>query len=590
MSQPARGRAETKGEAGRRPTAAVAAGLAVAATLGAAGAVVLRLHSDHAGSEPGLQVALLDWIVLSYVFSGLVAWWRRPASRFGPLMVAGGFLTLVSCLSSAANDIAFTVGQAADLVPFAVFLHVFLAFPNGRLRSGPEIGLVGAAYVTAIGAQLAGLLLGGFGERNVIAVVSEPGAAADLFKVQLTVLAALMLGGIVVLAVRRHARGRPLRRSAALVVDLFAVALLMSAALLIMGAHTQSAAFVTVQRLTFFLIGLAPIAFLLAILDAKLARASVGDLLIELRSAPARADLRAPLARALNDPSLTVAYWLPQYGAWADPRGRRVELPDGNAARSITTIDRDGDHLAALIHDPELDQEPELLAAVSAAAAIALENGRLQAELRARLEELAESRGRVIAAGQQERKRLERNLHDGAQQRLIALSLELGRLGDRLGDDADARRQVDEARAQIAVSLDELRDVARGLHPAVLTSHGLEVALQSLAATSPVPVRLQVDVEDRLDEAIEVAAYYVVSESLANIGKHARARSATVAVTRSGGTLIVEVVDDGIGGADTERGSGLRGLADRVEAVGGHLRVWTASARGTRVRAEMPCA
>ena len=192
-------------------------------------------------------------------------------------------------------------------------------------------------------------------------------------------------------------------------------------------------------------------------------------------------------------------------------------------------------------------------------------------------------------AGQQERKRLERNLHDGAQQRLIALSLELGMYGAKLDGDPEARLRIQAARDEIALSLEELRAVARGLHPAVLSGHGLGVALESLAAGSAVPVKLHVAVEKRLDESIEIAAYYVVNESLANIGKHAHAKLATIDVTREGDELVVEVIDDGVGGADTERGTGLRGLADRVEALGGRLRVWTPIGGGTRVRAQMPC-
>jgi signal transduction histidine kinase len=242
-----------------------------------------------------------------------------------------------------------------------------------------------------------------------------------------------------------------------------------------------------------------------------------------------------------------------------------------------------------MTHDSALGEERELLDAVSAAAGIALENGRLHAELRARLEELKGSRERVIEAGQRERQRLERNLHDGAQQRLIALSLDLRLLEERLDGDPDARARIDQARHEIALSLEELRDVAHGIHPAVVSGHGLAVALESLVARAPVPVRLKVDLDGRVGEPLEVAAYYVVSESLANIGKHAHASSASVAVVRADGELVVEVVDDGTGGADSERGSGLRGLADRVEALGGRLRVWTPRGGGTRVRAQMPC-
>ncbi|GLI02181.1 sensor histidine kinase [Phytohabitans aurantiacus] len=199
------------------------------------------------------------------------------------------------------------------------------------------------------------------------------------------------------------------------------------------------------------------------------------------------------------------------------------------------------------------------------------------------------SRVRVLEAGQRERQRLERDLHDGAQQRLIALSLDLGRLSARLGANHEAQGTLAKAKQEIAQSLDELRDVARGLHPAVLTGHGLPVALESLAARAAVPVRLTLRLNGRLAEQVEVAAYYVVCESLVNIDKHAHASSATVDLCHRDGQLVVEVVDDGTGGADTERGTGLRGLADRVEALGGRLRIWTPHGGGTRVRAEIPC-
>ena len=346
----------------------------------------------------------------------------------------------------------------------------------------------------------------------------------------------------------------------------------------------------TIRRVAYAVIGIAPFVFLFALLRARLARSSVGHLFVELRADPAPTDLRDALARALRDPSLTLAYWLPEFRSWADLEGRPVKLPSSGSGRGTTLIDRNGAHVAALLHDSALADEPELLDAVTAAAGIALENGRLNVELKARMEELRGSRSRVIEAGQKERQRLERNLHDGAQQRLIALSLELGLLEERMGGDREGRLRLDQARREIARSLEELRDVARGIHPAVVSGHGLAVALEQLAAKAPVPVRLNVKLEGRFPEHLEVAAFYLVSESLANVGKHANATSATVEVVRTNGQVVVEVVDDGIGGADTELGSGLRGLADRVEALEGRLRIWSPTGGGTRLRAEIPCA
>jgi MYXO-CTERM domain-containing protein len=571
----------------RAPESPVLWAGALAGCAAAAVSVQLALASDHV-AEPALQAALLDWITVPYVLAGLVAWWRRPDSRFGPLMVIAGFVVFLSSFQWANAPAPYTLGLAFDLLPVALFVHLFLAFPDGRLGSHPERVVVAAGYTAAVGLQFVKIVLGAGGPDNLLAVVAEPAAADVVQDVQLITLAALALIGIALLAARRRRSGRPLRRAVSLLVDSFALGLVMIAALMLAGAF-ELPAFETIRRVTFVVIGVAPVAFLIGLMDARLARSGVGDLVVELQADPPPTAVRDAFARALRDESLELAYWLPEFESWADIDGRPMELPGPDSARATTVIDRDGAPVAVLLHHPSVDDEPELLDAVSAAAGIALENGRLHAELKARLEELRGSRGRVIEAGQRERERLERNLHDGAQQRLIALSLDLRLLETRLGADPDAQSSLDQARQEIALSLEELRAVARGIHPAVVTGHGLAVALESLAARAPVPVRLSVEVEGRVHEQLEVAAYYVVCESLANIGKHAQATSATVDVVRSDRHLVVEIVDDGIGGADSERGTGLRGLADRVEALGGRLRVWTPRGGGTRVRAELPC-
>jgi len=562
-------------------------GIAAAGVLAAGVSVALALTSDHV-DEPVVRSGLIDWITLPYILSGVIAWWRRPQSRLGPLMVAAGFVTFLSTLQWTSSDVPFTVGLSLDLVPFALFLHVFLAFPSGHLERGFERSLVVTSYVVAIGFELVGMAIGGFGPHNLLELTSRPDAALTLEHAQLLGLSAISLAGIGVLAARRRRTGRPLRRSLSLLTDSFALALVMFP-ILFTSAIWFRGQFVEIQRATFALVGLAPIVFLIGLVQDRLARSGVGDLLVQLRSDLSPPALRQAIARALRDPSLELAYWLPEFDTWADVNGKSVALPEPESGRAATLVDGDGERMAVLLHDPALEEEQELLAAVGAAAGIALENGRLVAEQKAHLEELKGSRARVIEAGQRERQRLERNLHDGAQQRLVALSLELRMLEKQVAGDADAEARIDRARKEIALSLDELRAVARGLHPAVLSGHGLQVALESMAAQAPFPVRLTVAFEDRLPDQIEVAAYYVVSESLANIGKHAGAKSASIDVVREEGVVVIEVVDDGVGGADTEQGSGLRGLADRVEAQGGTLRVWSPSGGGTRLRAEMPC-
>jgi signal transduction histidine kinase len=534
----------------------------------------------------------MDWAVLGYVLAGTIAWWRRPESRFGPLMIAVGFAFALLSLTWSNAPVPFSIGIAVDLLPAALYLHVFLAFPSGRVVRPFERALVAAAYFTAVGVQFVGLALGGFGPDNAFAILSEPDAAATLLKVQLVALSAFALTGIV--AVWRRPARRPLRGSVALLVDAFALGLVMIAFLYLSAAFgglvTGQLAFETIRRTTFFVIGLAPLAFLFGLLHARLARSAVAELLVELRRKPDARGVRDALAHALRDPSLTLAYWLPQFEGWADVDGRPVALAELEAGRASTVLESDGRYVAALIHDPSLENEPELLDAVAAAAAIALENTRLNVELRARLDELQGSRARIVEAGDAERRRLERNLHDGAQQRLVAVALQLRLLQNRIrGDPEEAELLATAASAELANSLNELRELARGLHPAVL-EHGLNAALMALATRSPVPTTITYEAPERLPEPVELAAYFVASEALTNVAKYANATAATVRVSGDAQTLAIEIADDGVGGADDGLGSGLRGLADRVEALDGMLRVVSPAGAGTTVTAELPCA
>ncbi|GLY94935.1 hypothetical protein Acsp02_21900 [Actinoplanes sp. NBRC 103695] len=526
-----------------------------------AGQAAVAVAGIRQGVAP-VHVAAVCWLTAAYTVSGLIAWRHRPGNRFGPLMVLTGAGSLASSVSW-----LHQIGLVADLVPLILIVHVFLSYPSGRLTSRLARVLLGIGYVAAVGV-------------HVVSVALD--FPAVLYQGELLLVGAVALAGAALMVARR--RTRPLRRSLTVLIDAFTLGLVMIAVLLVVGV-LGGPAFPAVQRLAIVLLGVAPVVFLAGLLQARLARGSIGDLVLELREDPA--DLGTPLARALRDPSLRLLYWLPDFDAWAGEDGRPATLPDD--PDRVTVIEEHRTPVAALVHDPALRDEADLLAAVTAAAAIAVRTGRLQAQLRANVEELRGSRARVAEAGRRERRRLERDLHDGAQQRLVALSLNLGVLQTRLGDDADALALVREARAEIATSLAELRDVAHGLHPAVVSAHGLAVALESLTVRAPVPVRLTVDLGCSPSEAVEVAAYYVVSECLTNVGKHAAASSATVDVRSSEGTLVIEVVDDGRGGADAERGSGLRGLADRVETLGGRLRVWTPPDQGTRVRAELPC-
>jgi signal transduction histidine kinase len=315
----------------------------------------------------------------------------------------------------------------------------------------------------------------------------------------------------------------------------------------------------------------------------------VANLVLELEHAGPY-EIQDALARALADPTLEVAFWLPERAAYADGAGRAVELPDGSA-RAVTVLDHDGRPLAALVHDPSLLDEPRIVQTVGAAARLALENAQLQAETRAQLAQVKESRVRIVTAADEERRRIERDLHDGAQQRLAALALQLRTAQRRLGSsqaDPVVDALLESAVAELQAANEELRELVRGVYPAILTEDGLAAAVEALALRNPFPISLDV-LEGRFPAQVEATAYFVTCEGLANVAKHAQASNASVSISRRNGLLSVEIADDGVGGAQLLDGSGLSGLSDRVEALGGRLFVRSPRGEGTHVVAEIPC-
>ncbi len=334
-----------------------------------------------------------------------------------------------------------------------------------------------------------------------------------------------------------------------------------------------------------------PWVFVIGLIRGRVVRASaVSELLLRLGEAPGTGTLRSRLSDALGDASLELVFWLDDKNRWVDAQGRVVEMPrDGDPAQSWTAVELEGRRVGAIVHDISLCEDPETLRSVAAAAGLAMENERLQAQLRARVEELRGSRARLVEAATHERRRLERNLHDGAQQRLVALSLTLRLAQGKLREDPDrSEGLLVAAQTELDLALGELRELARGIHPAILSDRGLTAALEALAGRAPIPVDLAESPGDRLPEAIEAAAYFVVAEALTNVVKYAHASHATVRVSRDNGAAVVEVADDGVGGADPGRGSGLSGLADRVAALDGQMRIESPAGAGTRLRAEIP--
>ena len=300
--------------------------------------------------------------------------------------------------------------------------------------------------------------------------------------------------------------------------------------------------------------------------------------------------VRDALRRALADPDLEIVYTQVGSGGWISGLGEQTARPDPDGRRAFTPIDRGGKPVAGLVHDRRLLRHPARLQAAIDAASLALDNERLKAQLRAELLEAQASRSRIIDAGDRELQRVERNLHDGAQQRLVGLALMFRLASRRAAGDPELTALLDDAARDLNDAISELRELTRGIHPAIVDDAGLPGALEALAERPGLPVDLQIDLHDRLPEAVEVAAYYLVAEALTNANKHANAACVAVQARVVDEALRVTVSDNGSGGAKPSPGSGLQGLADRVGALGGEFAINSTAESGTTVTAEIPLA
>jgi signal transduction histidine kinase len=516
-------------------------------------------------------------------------------------MTAVGFAWFLAGLTEANSSSIYTIGAYIGPLYVVLVVHMVLAFPTGRLETTAQRAIVIAGYLVVVFVRLPFFVLNGDitshleGSRpeNAFALVDRPDAA-EVFNYVAGLVAAVCVVATVVLLLRKRRRATaPQRRQQApmlwtglLVITLAVISVVADVA----GAPSGVVEGFMLAALVAF--AALPYAFLAGLVHSRYSRAgAVGELIERLNAGEGRGSLRGLLADALGDPSLQLLYWRERAGQYVSHAGHRVELPARGSGRAVTEVERDGERIGAIIHDEQLVDEPELVRMVAGSTALALENERLEAELRARVDELERSRSRVMEISLRERRRLERDLHDGAQQRLVALSLQIGMAQKMIADNpAVAGRLLDSAREELRVALGELRELARGIHPAILTDRGLRPALEALAARTPIPVDLAAMPTERLPASVEAAAYFVVAESLTNVTKYAHAARASVRVARDDGFAIVEVRDDGVGGADPQIGTGLRGLADRVAALDGRLEILSPPGQGTIVRANIPCA
>ena len=848
-----------------------AAAIGLVALVATGCAVALVALSDHDTSKVA-TIALAVPVGLAFIAIGIVAARRRPENRTGLLMIATGFAWFAGALPESNNALLFSIGNLLGAASFGFLIHLVLAFPSGRLVGRGVRALAIGGYLLVGLANLGFMLVDDLKDdcvdcpRNVL-LVSDVSAISDTIRALTAIGAAILAGGVVTVLVRRWRAATPAMRRALTPVFTAGGITLLLAALLVVAQAAADALAPTFYWLLLVSLITVPLAFLAGLLRARLATAAVGRLLAETPETPTRAEAQESLRRALRDPTLELAFWLPERRAYVDPGGRPFVVAEGDP-RASTPIAVDGEPLALVVHDAALSEEPEVLTGVLAAAKLALQKDRLQAQLRAQVDELqrerdfvatvvnsapaffcvldstgrierfnatleemsgrpdddavrglafwnvfpvpeaadearsvieghgpgaehewraadggtrviswrltplpegrllasgsdvterkrvldeqaalrrvatlvaedpepstvlgavtrevgllfggdsaaifrygdgrsftvmggwsaggdvveagterfldgdtaaalvqrtevpariddyrevdgefardlerrgirctiaapvivggavwgavsvssrqlnrfapdaenrlasfaglvaqaianAEARrelrsaaARIVEAGDAARKRLERNLHDGAQQRLVAISLILRLAQNRLPEDVGGASEIlAGASEELTLALEELRELARGLHPAILSDRGLVPALSALAVRSTIPVKLDIQAEERLPEGVEVALFYVASEPLTNVVKYAQASAVKIRLAMVGEDAVIEIEDDGVGGADARGGSGIRGLRDRIESLDGRLDVYSDPGVGTVVRAAVP--
>lgn len=590
----------------------------------AVGALALGGMTLMTVTAPGLdpiEKALAIAPAWAFGIAGLVAWHRRPHNRIGPLMVLIGIAILTGGLRGLPVPALVTVGMWLSLGPGVrgVLLGVLvLAYPSGRITSRLDRAWVMLAVGWLIGPQLALAFatpvgLWGCADCRPLVVLWYDEHVRQLLQRASALLFAALAILLVALLVRRWLKASAPARRALTPVWITGALMPVVAVTVssfdstisedqVLGApslpslgqlirpHMPLAVWDLLPWIVAISLLLLPLAFLWGLLRAHLGQAAVSRLAIELRRPGHRAPLIETLRRALGDSSLDLVLWSRPASEYVTAEGRPIALPSPGDDRGVTRLDGEDGPLAALLHDPALVEQRSLVDGVAAVAQLAIENERLHAEVKAQLEEVRASRERIVRAGDEERRRVERNIHDGAQQRLVSLSVALGMAhaqAERLSPEIAAT--LGDAEAELRGAITDLRELARGIHPAILTEAGLGQALESLAEHAPMPVDVRTDLNGRLPPLVEATAYFVAAESLTNIARHAEASGAILSASVSDGWLRLTVVDDGVGGADPARGGGLRGLIDRVAALGGRLWIEEAAAGGTRLTAEIPC-
>jgi len=546
---------------------------------------VISILAAWFGLEQGVErwrVATDLAVAMTFAAAGVTALCRTGPRLPGRLMLAVALTWFGGYLALGESSGAWVVGTLLEVVPQTLIVWLVLSYPDGRLWSLPARLTVAAAWL-AVAAGAVSIVLLDTDERRLLSPEPE---LQPLIAQAASGLGLAVAIAYVVLIVQRLVRlpsaprrvALPLLVAGAVTVPTTFLWLLES----VQGNSDQADRYLAADRVVSILI---PLGYFAGLAWSRIRRSGVSSLVVDLQEGGATT-LRDRLARTLGDPSLGIAFWVGGDLGWVDGDGRATTLPETDG-RAVTQVTVSGSPVAALVHDPALLEDPDLVRSVAATAGLVLENERLAAEVRAQLAEVRASRTRIVEATDAERQRLERDLHDGAQQRLVGLSLKL-RLAQARAD-PEAALALAAAQDDLEQALAELREFARGIHPTVLREDGLDAALESLARRASLPVEVVGSIGRRLAPNVELAAYFFVSEGLTNVAKHAQATQATVTVGRENGLLSIAVADDGVGGADSPAGSGLRGLADRLAAVDGTLAVTSSNGTGTTLLAEIPC-
>ena len=540
----------------------------------------------------------------SMIAAGLIIADRRPGNRIGPLAILTGFVWFAGDFTS--SDVA-VVAYLANLMHGwfdPLFALVILAYPTGRITRRIDRALAIGFIVVQAGWTLAKA----YGDRPIAwwdcpTCVSTVGrwfaaynALDPLGRIETLLLTGLSVGLLVAVAARwvsasgpARARQTPVLFAGIVLAGGFILNFVWQTVLPTSGREPLGELRGIVLDLLRILVA---IGLLIGVLRDEAARGRIADLVVRLDGLPPLPVLQASLRDALGDPSLEVYRWEPASSRFTDASGQVALPPTDGPARAVLAIGTAEAPELVIAHDPALRDDPGLVSAAAAAVRLAVENERLQAEVRAQLEAVQASRARIVEAQDDERRRIERDLHDGAQQRLVSLQLSLQMLRRDLGPDADpaAVAELDAATAEAAAAIADIRELARGVHPAILTEAGLGPALASLADRAPLPVVVVDELDRRLPSSVEATAYFVTAEAVTNAIKHAGATRVDVRTWLADDQLRLDVRDDGRGGADPSDGTGLTGIKDRVAALGGTISLRSDAGQGTRLEVALPCA